>query len=141
VPVPGDVRQLNAADVVSGVGIGLYQEALWPAVWEAIAQARDGDGTVLMALADALPERRQDGTYGNNLAETNAAVNCADYADRVDPSDVAARANELLAAHPRWGGLAAGLFAQCATWPAATTPVPSIDPEGLAPTLVVGSLG
>lgn len=94
-----------------------------------------------MALADAFTQRRQDGTYGTNLPETNTAVNCAGYTDRVPAADVAARATSALADYPRWGGLAAGLYAQCATWPVSSTPVPTIDPQGLAPVLVVGSVG
>jgi pimeloyl-ACP methyl ester carboxylesterase len=141
VRVPGDVRRLNSSDVVAGVSIGLYQEALWPIVVQGIADAEAGDGSILMQLADATTQRRQDGTFGTNLLETNAAVNCADFSDRVAVADVPARAAEALAAHPRWGGLAAGLYAQCAAWPVSSSPVPEIDPQGLAPALVVGSVG
>lgn len=67
---------LRTATIVS-----MYSEDIWPVFATAIAMALDGDGSLLTQLADAYTQRREDGTWGDEL-EAFSVISCMD-ADRL----------------------------------------------------------
>ncbi|UXY32160.1 hypothetical protein [Streptomyces sp. HUAS TT20] len=77
-PIPTDTgRELTQSLGEAGVLTGLYSKAMWPALWQAIQQAESGDGTILLAVSDALFQRCPDGHY-TNYHDASARSNAQD---------------------------------------------------------------
>ena len=134
----GDGQPANQALVTEGIAAALYSKTYWPLLRRALQDAFAGDGTLLVQFANALMERRTDGTY-TNLAEANMAINCV---DRPWPHSLsiwrsaaatATRAAPQFGASIMWGSL------PCAFWPVRGAPVPRMRARGAAPILVVGT--
>lgn len=142
-PVPGDAgRFLGPGEAQSGVASALYdRDAGWPALAHALADARGGDSTRLLALFDAIVGRESDGSY-SNLNEANAAVNCVDGgASGGDIRPYDEMYERLRRETPRIGASSAYLGLVCAFWPADPAPIAlPLDATGAAPILVIGTL-
>ena len=54
-------RQLTQTAATSGIAQALYSKDFWEYLTEGLKQAYDGDGSVLMLLADSMNGRNQDG--------------------------------------------------------------------------------
>lgn len=76
VPVP-DGRVLSYTDATTGTVQALYLPALWPALNRGLTQLSQGNGDVLMRLADLYYDRAPDGTYSNQT-DAFQAVRCVD---------------------------------------------------------------
>ncbi|WP_299035920.1 alpha/beta hydrolase [uncultured Pseudokineococcus sp.] len=144
-PLPtGDPdRPLTRPLAATGVVAPLYEDALWPVLATALAQAQDGDGAGLLALADAYSGRAEDGSYASNLLEAFTAVSCLDYpAAPDDPAEQARVREQLEEAAPTFAGLLVGEDVTCDVWPEqpVRTPAP-VEAAGAAPVLVVGTTG
>jgi pimeloyl-ACP methyl ester carboxylesterase len=128
----------NGAMLLNGIATALYSQAYWPTLREALRAAFGGDGTVLVALANALWQRNASGQY-TNFADANTAVDCLDrpwptgLARWRAAASAAARAAPDFGASNVWGSL------PCAYWPVRSYPVPSIRAAGAPPILVVGN--
>jgi pimeloyl-ACP methyl ester carboxylesterase len=145
-PIPttkaGDTRTATAGVVWSAVRAGLYDQAAWPQLAQALAAAQKGDAAGVFSLADAYAGRLDNGTY-TNLFDANLAINCADTPTDQDvpKSEVRRLAAEWNQKYPLFGaGSAAGLYT-CTAWHADRTPIPARDAAGAAPILVVGNSG
>lgn len=134
----GDGRPANESLISEGIAAALYSKTYWPVLRRALEDGFAGDGTVLIELADALVERKPNGTY-SNLVESNMAINCV---DRPNPhalttwrsaAAAAARVAPQFGAPIMWGSL------PCAFWPVRAVPVSRIHASGAAPILVVGT--
>lgn len=134
-PIPtDDGRGLGPADLVTGAVLAGYDESYWPVLRQAVTDAEDGDGTVLLELADSY---RSLGSY-----TAYQAVSCADSDHPVGPAAWAAFAAELEAISPRFGASIANEMLPCATWPAPVDSVVGpVVAEGAPPILVIGSTG
>ncbi len=87
-PVPGIFpRQLTETMATSGIAQALYSQDFWPFLTDGLEQAYDGDGTILMVLADSMNGRTENGEY-SNLVPANTAISCADAKPRYTPADV-----------------------------------------------------
>jgi len=144
-PLPtGDPdRLLTRPLAATGVVAPLYDDVTWPLLAEALAQAEDGDGSGLLALADAYAGRADDGSYPSNLLEAFTAVSCLDYpAAPDDPAEQAEVREQLEEAAPTFAGLLVGEDVTCDVWPEppVRTPAP-VEAAGAAPILVVGTTG
>jgi hypothetical protein len=119
----------------------LYVRAAWPVLADALAQARAGDGSLLLLLGDPLRGRNPDGSY-SNLIDAYDAVTCLDWPSSRDPAAYSAMATRFTAVAPRVGRLLAFNDVECAYWPAppARVPAPVVAP-GVPPILLVGSTG
>lgn len=119
----------------------LYAQAAWPVLAAALAQAREGDGSLLLLLGDPLRGRNLDGTY-SNLIDAYDAVTCLDWPSPRDPAAYSAMATRFTAVAPRVGRLFAFNDVECAYWtvPPARVPAPVAAP-GAPPILLVGSTG
>ncbi|WP_030199624.1 alpha/beta hydrolase [Streptomyces sp. NRRL S-87] len=137
----GEKRTLGEALATTGVIAAMYDESAWPQLREAIAQAQNGDGAGLLALADSYYEREPDGSY-QNLMFANAAVNCLDLPPAFSgPQAVTAALPSFRKASPTFGPGLAWAALNCAYWPVEPTGTPRrLEAKGAAPIVVVGTV-
>ena len=134
--IPG--QPANAPMLLGGVESALYSKSFWQYLSVGLTRAFAGNGTLLVALADALLERGPTGRY-TNLMDANTAVNCI---DRPWPRSLAAwsaaavsaaKAAPQFGAADMWGSL------PCAYWPVPGAPQVPLRAAGAPPILVVGT--
>lgn len=142
-PTADPDRPLTRPLAATGVVAPLYDDASWPVLAQALAQAQEGDGTTLLALADLYAGRTEGGSYTSNLLEAFVAVTCLDYpATPQDGATQDALRAQLEEAAPTFAGLLVAEDPTCAVWPepAVRTPSP-VEAAGAPPVLVVGTTG
>ncbi|MFF4398482.1 alpha/beta hydrolase [Streptomyces sp. NPDC001480] len=140
-PIPTDTRrELTQSLGEAGVLTGLYSKAIWPALWQAIQQAESGDGTILLALSDALFQRSPDGHYTNYL-DASGSIYCASTPQRYTERDVAKALPAFTKASPVFGPTLAWRQMNCTGWPVKGTPTHHINAPGAPPILVIGNTG
>ena len=138
-PLTVNGRELGAGEFFEGLASGLYAPNDWPQLWTALGNAKNGDGTDLLAFADALTERNSNGTY-TNLIESNMAINCI---DRPSPRSVSAYdryAKAFAKKAPDFGAAIEYGSLPCAFWH--VRPVEHVHPvtaPGAPPILVIGT--
>ncbi|TRW43471.1 alpha/beta hydrolase [Georgenia yuyongxinii] len=143
-PLPtADGRELTAPLAFSGMITPLYESRTWFFLSQALDQAmNDGDGSLLLYLADLMAGRAEDGTYPDGSTEANWAINCADFGSTGDPETWARQAEDLREVSPTFGDMLAYGDLLCADWPG--VPAGSRGPltaAGAAPIMVVGTTG
>ncbi|MFI6276084.1 alpha/beta hydrolase [Streptomyces sp. NPDC050988] len=141
-PIPGVFpRQLTETAATSGIAQSLYSQEFWEYLTVGLQQAYDGDGRVLMLLADSMNGRNQDGEY-SNLAAANVSINCADDKPRYTTADVRSKLPEFREASPLFGDYLAWGLVGCTDWAVAgAADHPDVSASGSAPILVVGNTG
>jgi pimeloyl-ACP methyl ester carboxylesterase len=145
-PIPttkaGDTRTATAGVVWNAVRAGLYDQASWPQLAQALAAAQKGDAAGVFSLSDAYSGRLANGTY-TNLFDANVAITCADTptAQDVSKDDVRRLTADWNQKYPLFGAEAAAGLYTCTAWHADRTPIPARDAAGAAPILVVGNSG
>jgi pimeloyl-ACP methyl ester carboxylesterase len=136
----GGDRELTEGLAFLGVIRPLYVQELWTYLDTGLQQAFDGDGSVLLLLADDYVSRSEDGTYLNNGAEAIAPINCLDDPASTPVDQVPALRPQFEAVTPTladdflWSAVGCLGFE-----PRAAEPPPTIRAEGAAPILVVGT--
>lgn len=143
-PIPSKSadRPAGPGETLLGIIAPLYAPNGGPALTLAITRALDGDGSMLVTLADTYLERKPDGTYPN-ITETNLAVNCLDSARPPAPADFAAYqvlAARYAQASPHFGASLAADFS-CEYWAAKPDPIGPADAAGAPPIVVVSTTG
>ncbi len=135
-----DDREVNRARAELGVLAALYTEDWWPRVREGLTAAMgDGDGTMLMQLADDLYSRGDTAAYENSTAAL-IAVNCSDSPSPRDVEAYADAAAEAAEEAPIFGPALAWGALPCAYWPEeAVAPSTELDGAGADPVMVVGT--
>jgi pimeloyl-ACP methyl ester carboxylesterase len=131
-----DVTQPLAA---LGVLAALYQEQAWPVLRNGLMRALDGDGTVLLAIADVYTDRASDGRYTSNSNEAIVAINCADRQELGDVDDLRAEARRLQDVSPLFAAVAGWAALPCLSWPVPASPPRPVSASGADPILVVGT--
>lgn len=111
-PLPQEGRPpLGQGAALVAVVQGLYDDATWPRLLDAVAAAGDGDPGPLQDLADAYLDRRPDGSWPDTY-EAHLAIGCADrvhHAGRAPTAvEVQALADRAAAVAPRLGAFVAG---------------------------------
>lgn len=136
-----DGRQVTQALAVLGVVYPLYSRQLWPELRDSLAAAMRGDGTGLLAAADAYADRDIDGRYTSNATEVSYGVNCLDQPEGApDLARFRANAAALLTVAPHFGAYLAWGPLPCAYWPVRPTASRApITAAGAPPILVVGT--
>ena len=140
-PLPGgDGREVGADTMMTGIIAALYSPDSWPYLSQALTAALQGDGSIILYLADFYNDR-EDGTYTSNSSEAFRAYNCMDYpADDDQAAEDAATQKVKEGAPtvaPYWEGVDV-----CADWPyPATGTRGAITAEGSGPIVVVGTTG
>lgn len=131
---------VNESILQTAIIAAMYSEDIWPALASGIAMALDGDGSLLMRLNDAYTQRREDGTWGNEL-EAFSIISCLD-----DPARPSADEREALDAelsdiapliYPK--GIYSGSF--CDALPTAADEPVTITGAGAPTLLVIGNIG
>ncbi len=141
-PIAGDAeRELTQGRAILGVWLPLYVEELWPVLDQALTAAIDeGDGSLLLRLADFYVSREESG-YANNSIEALYAINCLDHSTEGSVDEVRASIPEFERVSPIFGEVFAWGALGCGDWPVeAAEPVPSIDAAGADPIVVVGTV-
>jgi pimeloyl-ACP methyl ester carboxylesterase len=134
--VPG--QQGKPALLLTGIASALYSKSFWPYLRLGLTGAFAGNGTVLVALADALLERDRSGHY-SNLTSAELAVDCIDrpwprsLPDWQSAAASAARGAPMFGQAIMWGSL------PCAYWPVRPAPQVRLRGAGAPPILVVGN--
>jgi pimeloyl-ACP methyl ester carboxylesterase len=139
--VVGD-RELTAGLAVYGIITPLYNRDYWILLSQGLQAAFDGDGSVLLQLADAYASRDSDGGYADNSMEAFPAISCLDDPSGIRPAQVPGEIPEFEEASPTFGRIYAWGLISCRNWPAARglDPEPlTIDAAGAAPIVVVGT--
>ncbi|MFZ9017758.1 MAG: alpha/beta fold hydrolase [Ilumatobacteraceae bacterium] len=142
-PIPaGDpTRPLVNRDVATtAVIVAMYDDASWPQLARALADARDGDGAGLMRLHDSYYRRRPDGTYDNFL-EAFPVISCADAAERRTVEEIDADSGRYSEVAPRLvpEGSLGGYT--CTFLPPSLDPRIEITGDGAPTILVIGTTG
>ncbi|MEU9199137.1 alpha/beta hydrolase [Streptomyces sp. NPDC048332] len=141
-PVPGiGSRKLTQTQATTGIAAALYSKETWPLLEQGVDEADGGNGALLLALADSLNGRSEDGHYDNSAA-ANTAINCADSKERFTLDETKEKLPAFRDASPVFGDyLGWGLMA-CTGWPVAGAwDTPDVSAEGAAPVLVIGNTG
>ncbi len=140
-PLPlRDERVMTFDDAITGTGQALYGTQYWPTLLAALTNLADGDGFLLMALADAYHQRDTTGTY-TSLLDVFGAVNCMDYERRAPGDTDTTLAEQVAVAAPflTSGDPIVPLDDQCSRWPGERTLDPDIAAAPDLPTLLVVS--
>jgi pimeloyl-ACP methyl ester carboxylesterase len=133
-------RVLTQSLMTTGIAQALYASQLWPSLTIALSNAKTGDGTGLLALADAYLQRDARGHYGQ-VNSANPAIYCLDLGETRTPQQIGADAAKVQAQYPPLGGAIAWSALSCASWPLKpTVPRQKLTAEGAAPILVLGTV-
>lgn len=114
----------------------------WPELADALDDARNGDGTYLLALADLYNGRRDDGSY-DNIDEVIGVILCDDRDDPVPPFEAyQAEYHQQVAQYPLLGQFVGSSRLGCdprLPRPPVTEQLGDVRAAGTAPILVVGT--
>jgi pimeloyl-ACP methyl ester carboxylesterase len=144
-PIPAirlnDERLVGPGLAWSAVLAGLYSESFWPILASALALAKDGDGSLMLAISDPFRGRKPNGSY-SNLQDAYVANICLDYPAPTDVTDYTGWAAGLEATAPHFAEFVAYNDLICSFWavPAQGAPQP-VSAKGAPPIVVVGSTG
>jgi len=133
-------RPLTRALGFYGVAVTLYNQDYWSFLTNGLEAAFEGDGSILLMLADAYTEREPDGGYASNSTQVNYAVNCLDHPVDISVTEIEASESEYEEASPVFGRVFAWSLLGCSNWPIEPALEPlTIDGSGAAPIVVVGT--
>ncbi len=139
-PLRAGDRMVTAGNANYGIAYPLYNKATWGILDQALQKAFNGDGTLLMALADAYLHRSADGRFRDNAFEAYYAINCLDHDDAIPSSQLARYRPEFDKASPTFGRIFLSSVSACENWPVHTGRAGKrVHATGAAPILVVGT--
>jgi pimeloyl-ACP methyl ester carboxylesterase len=137
--VSKDRTPVTQGVLFTAVAQAMYSDYYWPQLSEALSEAQNGDGKGILQLYDDYYQRKDDGTYGNEL-EAFLAISCLDDPGASSVEDVDSHIEDFIAAAPRLGGNFAYGYS-CALWPVKQAAKVSITGRGAGPIVVVGTTG
>ena len=119
----------------------LYARESWPTLARTLALAKEGDGSLMLLIADPFRGRKPNGSY-SNLQDAYTANTCLDFQAPTDVAVYTSWAKKLQGSAPHFAQLIAYNDLVCAFWPipAARTPA-AVRAKGAPPIVVVGSTG
>jgi pimeloyl-ACP methyl ester carboxylesterase len=133
-------RELTEGLAVLGVIYPLYSRQTWDIETQALTSALNGDGSVLLAIADAYTHRQADGSYADNAMEVQSPVNCLDQPQDESLADIQAGGAEFVEKAPVFGRVGQWFPYVCSNWPLKPTEdQPDFSAKGAAPIVVVGT--
>lgn len=139
-PTSNPSRPLTGKLAVTALTGSMYNTQWWPQLTQAFASAwRGGDGSGLLAIADTLNSRNEDGTYADNSFDAINAINNLDYTPEgtIDlwVTQAVALKEELRILGKYVGYPSAALEA----WPTRHAARSRITAQGAAPIVVIGT--
>jgi pimeloyl-ACP methyl ester carboxylesterase len=134
-------RALTEALATTGMIAAMYSESSgWPVLRQGLANAFDGDGSVLLALADSYSERNGDGTYASNVNDAFPSISCADRPESASLSEIRRAIPKFERMSPIFGRGFAWAGTSCTDWPVEDGQFPQrLTAKGADPILVVGT--
>ncbi|GII55237.1 peptidase [Planotetraspora thailandica] len=130
-------REVTSTVARTGITQALYSKLTWPLLTDALSDARKGDESGLLALADQYAGRQPNGTY-TTLQSSLPAILCADTTDRPTVAQAVGLANQLVPTTPIFAATAASA-GMCSVWHApGENTNRHIDASGSQPIVVVG---
>ncbi|WP_416968375.1 alpha/beta hydrolase [Streptomyces sp. 4F14] len=135
-------RELTQVLAITGIVTPLYSESSWPSLTSALKEAEDGDGSGLLALADAYNERDASGRY-NTATHSQRVISCLDDKQRPTLDETRGILPEFEKISPVFGPfLAWDSTGWCHDWPVpGQYETPEVSAPGAAPILLVGNTG
>jgi pimeloyl-ACP methyl ester carboxylesterase len=140
-PLPtGEDRELTEGLAMLGVWMPLYVKEYWPQLTSGLKQAMDdGQGSVLLSLADTYTSRGPSG-YTDNSMEALYAVNCLDHDDYIPTAQVPAHFAQFEKASPTFGRAFAFGLSTCSQWPVKSGEhTVALHAAGAPPIVVIGT--
>ena len=133
-------RDLTVGLAFYGLITPLYARENWYVLSAALRSAFDGNGDVLLSLADVYSSRGPDGSYTDNSSEAFPAISCLDDPYAVSALQVPAQLPAFERASPSFGDVFAWGLVGCSGQVARSTEAPlTIDGSGADPIVVVGT--
>lgn len=112
---------LNGSWGLYGVIQGMYADAFWPKLDEALRDVKSGKGDTLMELARSYTGRGND-SYTSNIFQVMNAVGCADRGSQVEGLDhIKDLVTQAKKEAPLFGEFLAWSRAGCDSWPVKQT--------------------
>ena len=130
-PIPASPRDLGPGELSTGLALPLYSETLWPDLSQSVADALDGDGSGMVALADDY--------IGVADFDVYFAVNCLDWEWPEDPQELLAAGAAATAESPHFAEPIVNDYVRCAMWPVEEEPMPAVTAPDAPPILVVST--
>jgi pimeloyl-ACP methyl ester carboxylesterase len=134
-------RPLTEALATLGMISAMYSESSgWPSLRLGLSQAMQGDGTVLLALADAYSERNADGSYASNVNSAFPAISCTDRPGSQSVAQIRHVIPKYEEISPIFGRTFAWAGLTCRNWPVSHGEFPTtVSAKGSAPIVVIGT--
>jgi pimeloyl-ACP methyl ester carboxylesterase len=123
----------------TAVAQAMYSDSNWPQLEQALVDAQQGDGSGLLQLYDDYYQRKEDGSYGNEL-EAFLAISCLDDPGSTSIKEVEAAVPDYVAVAPRLGANF-GYGYSCALWPVKPAIKIDVTGKGAGPIVVIGTTG
>ncbi len=134
IPAPSADRAAGPGEANIALSSALYTDENWPVLDQALSDALDGDGSLLVLLADHY--------LGAGNWDVYFAVNCLDFAWPTGDSDAFFTAAEAADADaPHFGEALVIDYLRCVDWPTPPEPLTPVIAPGAPPILVVSSTG
>ena len=130
-PIPASPRDLGPGELSTGLALPLYSETLWPDLSQSVADALDGDGSGMVALADDY--------IGVADFDVYFAVNCLDWEWPEDPQELLDAGAAATAESPHFAEPIVNDYVRCAMWPVEEEPMPAVTAPDAPPILVVST--
>lgn len=135
-------RKLSYNDAITGIVQALYSKDFWPYLAQGLSMYANGDGRLLLGLADAYYDRGQDGKY-SNFIEAFRAISCLDEqrTTREEEGELARAAKEA-APFADDGQPPVAAQSICSYWPSPPTSEPHVPSvQGLPKLVVISTTG
>ena len=123
----------------TAVAQAMYSDYYWSQLEKALADAQQGDGAGLLKLYDDYFQRKDDGSYGNEL-EAFLAISCLDDPGATSIKAVDDAVPSFVAVAPRLGANF-GYGYSCALWPVKAAVKIEVTGKGAGPIVVIGTTG
>jgi pimeloyl-ACP methyl ester carboxylesterase len=135
-PLDGADLDITAGTAMHAILVGLSDRNAWPALSAALAKARDGDPSGLVALLtpSVLGSDDQAPTLDSTLV-----ISCNDTKTRLSPEQITTSAKDWQKQFPLFGPLVAERLALCSPWTVPNKPLPTPTGRGAPPILVLGT--
>ncbi len=136
-----DARSVGPGIAWSAVVAALYSKSSWSVLATTLALAKQGDGSLMLAIADPYRGRNPNGSYSNEQ-DAYTSNTCLDFQAPTDTKVYSTWATELEATAPHFADLFAYSDLPCAFWPVPAERTPTAaSAAGAPPIVVVGSTG